>query len=55
MQDSDLYQHILGLTSPWTVADVKLVSVQQPIRNVSVNPPWRDLLMLRVADMPKVC
>lgn len=24
MQDKELYQHILGLTSPWTVPEVKL-------------------------------
>ena len=24
MQDKELYQHILGLTSPWTVSEVKL-------------------------------
>ncbi len=24
MQDQELYQHILGLTSPWTVSGVKL-------------------------------
>jgi hypothetical protein len=23
MQDKELYQHILGLTSPWTVPEVK--------------------------------
>ena len=24
MQDKELYQHILGLTSPWTASEVKL-------------------------------
>jgi transposase len=32
MQDKELYQHILGLTSPWMVRDVKLDTENQEIR-----------------------
>jgi hypothetical protein len=38
MQDKDLYQHILGLTSPWTVRDVKLDMENQEIQ-VQVDHP----------------
>jgi len=38
MQDKELYQHILGLTSPWTVRDVKLDTENQEIR-VQVDHP----------------
>jgi hypothetical protein len=29
MQDKELYQNILGLTSPWIVANVKLDFVEE--------------------------
>jgi len=32
MQDTDLYQQILGLSSPWTVVDVHLDHEAQEIR-----------------------
>jgi len=32
MQDTDLYQQILGLSSPWTVVDVHLDHEVQEIR-----------------------
>ena len=38
MQDKELYQHILGLTSPWTVADVKLDVAEEEIQ-VKVEHP----------------
>ncbi len=38
MQDKELYQHILGLSSPWTVRDVKLDMENQEIR-VQVDHP----------------
>lgn len=38
MQDKELYQQILGLSSPWTVADVQLDHVAQEIR-VRVEHP----------------
>lgn len=38
MQDKELYQHILGLSSPWTVSDVELLMDQQEIR-VRVEHP----------------
>jgi hypothetical protein len=38
MQDKVLYQHILGLTSPWTVSCVKLDIPAEEIQ-VSVEPP----------------
>lgn len=31
MQDKELYRHILGLTSPWTVSEVKLDMAAQEI------------------------
>jgi len=38
MQDKELYQHILGLTAPWTVSEVKLDMDSQEIR-VRVQHP----------------
>ncbi len=38
MQDKELYQQILGLTSPWTVSEVKLDMPSQEIR-VRVEHP----------------
>lgn len=38
MQDKELYQHILGLSSPWTVADVQLDHEAEEIR-VRVEHP----------------
>jgi hypothetical protein len=33
MQGNELYQHILGLTSPWTVRDVNLDTENQRLRS----------------------
>lgn len=38
MQDKALYQHILGLTSPWTVSEVKLNMQDEEIQ-VRVEHP----------------
>ena len=38
MQDKELYQHILGLTSPWTVRNVNLDTENQEIR-IQVDHP----------------
>lgn len=38
MQDKELYQHILGLESPWTVASVNLNMDQQQI-DIRVEHP----------------
>ena len=38
MQDKELYQHILGLTSPWTVSEVKLNKQDEEIQ-VRVEHP----------------
>ncbi|MCE2813614.1 MAG: transposase family protein [Planctomycetaceae bacterium] len=38
MQDKELYQHILGLTSPWTVSEVKLNMQDEEIQ-VRVEHP----------------
>jgi len=38
LQDKDLYQHILGLTSPWTVRNVNLETENQEIR-IQVDHP----------------
>jgi hypothetical protein len=38
MQDKELHQHILGLTSPWTVRDVNLDTENQEIR-IQVDHP----------------
>ena len=38
MQDKELYQHILGLESPWSVADVKLDAENEQI-DVHVEHP----------------
>jgi transposase len=38
MQDKELYQHILGLESPWTVSDVKLDTEKQQINIHVVHP-----------------
>ena len=38
MQDKELYQHILGLTSPWTVGNVNLDTENQEIR-IQVDHP----------------
>ena len=34
MQDKDLYQQILALSSPWTVSDVQLDQKAQEIREI---------------------
>ena len=34
MQDKELYQHILGVKSPWSVTEVRLDMENQPARNV---------------------
>jgi hypothetical protein len=38
MQDKELYQHLLGLTAPWTVSEVKLDMQSQEI-HVKVEHP----------------
>jgi len=38
MQDKELYQHLLGLTAPWTVSEVKLDMQSQEI-HVRVEHP----------------
>jgi hypothetical protein len=38
MQDKEAYQHILGLTSPWTVSEVKLDIPAKEI-HVTVSTP----------------
>ena len=39
MQDKELYQHLLGLTSPWTVSEVKLDMQSQEIHLKVEHPP----------------
>jgi transposase len=39
MQDKELYQHILGLTSPWTVSGVKLDIPAEEIQVSVEHPP----------------
>ena len=39
MQDKELYQHILGLTSPWTVSGVKLDIPAEEIQVRVEHPP----------------
>lgn len=39
MRDKELYQHILGLASLWTVRDVKLDREHQQILVQSDHPP----------------
>ncbi len=38
MQDKELYQQILGLSSPWTVSEVELDHEAQEIRVRVVHP-----------------
>ena len=38
MEDKELYQHILGLETPWSVAEVKLDLDQQQI-DIHVSHP----------------
>jgi hypothetical protein len=39
MRDKELYQHILGLTSPWTVSSVKLDIPAEEIQVRVEHPP----------------
>ena len=39
MQDKELYQHIIGLTSPWTVSGVKLDIPAEEIQVRVEHPP----------------
>jgi hypothetical protein len=39
MQDKELYQHILALTSPWTVSEVKLDIPAEEIQVRVEHPP----------------
>jgi hypothetical protein len=44
MQDKELYQHLLGLTAPWTVSEVKLDMQSQEIY-LKVEHPWDKVLL----------
>ena len=39
MQDSELYQQILGLMAPWTVVNVRLIPEEEEIVVEVAHPP----------------
>ena len=44
MQDKELYQHIHGLTSPWTVAEDEIqVKVEHPVRTKFCCPACKKV------------